>query len=267
MKALASLIGGAAIALAAAGAAQAQETIRIGTEGAYPPYNYTDSDGNLVGFEIDLGNAMCERMGVECEWVAQDWDGIIPALLNERYDLIMAGMSITEERKERIAFSNGYVTTPAYFVGAEDAEWASAETLEEVQSMLDGKSVGVQTATIHANFVDQYLGDAVDVRLYDTQENMELDLSSGRIDAALADFSAWEPFLESDAGADFATFGPRLTGEDYPLFGEGVGVGLRQEDTELRERINAALAELKEDGTMKALSEEHFGYDITMYED
>jgi octopine/nopaline transport system substrate-binding protein len=266
VKTLASLIGGAAIALGVAGAAQAQDVVRIGTEGAYPPYNYTDSDGNLVGFEIDLGNAMCAEMGVECEWVAQDWDGIIPALLNGRYDLIMAGMSITEERKERIAFSNGYVTTPAYMVGPADADFAGVETLDEVREALDGASVGVQTATIHQNFLEEYLGETVEVRLYDTQENLELDLSSGRIDAGLADFSAWQPFLESEEGADFATFGPKLTGADYPVFGEGVGVGMRQDDTELREMVNEALSTLKENGTITELSNEYFGYDITMAE-
>ena len=114
---LTSLVVAAAL-LAAGGTASAQETVRIGTEGAYPPWNETDPAGNLVGFEVDLGNAMCEKMGVTCEWVAQDWDGIIPALLNGRYDLIMAGMSITEERRQAIEFSDGYVTDPAMFVAA-----------------------------------------------------------------------------------------------------------------------------------------------------
>lgn len=125
--------------------------------------------------------------------------------------------------------------------------------------------VGVQTATIHQNFIDQELGDSVELRLYDTQENMELDLSSGRIDAALADFAAWKAFMEKADGEKFDIFGPGLSGTDFPVFGEGVGVGLRKDDTELLERINAALADLKADGTVTVLSNQYFGYDITMF--
>src|SRR5690606_26645382 len=111
-----------AAAMLAAGAVQAQdEVVRIGTEGAYPPFNATDASGELVGFEVDLGRALCERAGVTCEFVAQDWDGIIPALLSGRYDMIMAGMTITDERREQVDFSRGYVTTPAWFVAPSDS--------------------------------------------------------------------------------------------------------------------------------------------------
>ena len=264
MKKWVCLAGGAAMALAAY-SAQAQDIVRIGTEGAYPPWNYMETDGELAGFEIDLANAMCEKMGATCEFVAQDWDGIIPALMNGRYDAIMAGMSITEERRERISFSDGYVTDPAYFVAAISSAMQDAETIDEVKSALDGMVVGVQTATIHQNFIDDELSGTVDLRLYDTQENMELDLATGRIDAALADFAAWKAFFEKDDGAEFDIFGPRLTGQEYPVFGEGVGVGLRKDDTELLERINAALSELKADGTVTVLSNQYFGYDITMF--
>ncbi|MEQ8965428.1 MAG: transporter substrate-binding domain-containing protein [Azospirillaceae bacterium] len=261
-----AITGAILAASMAAAPAAAQDMVRIGTEGAYPPYNYTDSDGNLVGFEIALGNAMCEEMGVECEWVAQDWDGIIPALLNERYDMIMAGMSITDERRERIAFSQPYVADPAYFVAAEDSDYMSAETVEDIKAALEGASVGVQTATIHQNFIEQHLGDSVDMRLYDTQENMELDLTSGRIDAALADGAAWRAFFEREDGGGYGYFGPALTGQEYPVFGEGVGVGLRQEEEALQTMVDEALTVLKEDGTIAELSREYFsGEDITVY--
>ena len=257
-------LAGAMMLAGAAGTAAAQETLRIGTEGAYPPWNFTETDGELAGFEIDLGNAMCERMGVECEWVAQDWDGIIPALLNGRYDMIMAGMSITDERRERIAFSSGYVTDPAFFVSEKDSPLQAAETIEEVREALNGMVVGVQTATIHQNFIEAEI-PGIEVRLYDAQENMELDLATGRIDAGLADNAAWQVFLEKEEGADYATFGPRLTGAEFEVFGEGVGVGTRKEDTELLVRIDAALEELKEDGTVGELSMQYFGYDMAMY--
>ncbi|NNG02777.1 MAG: transporter substrate-binding domain-containing protein [Inquilinus sp.] len=259
-----SLAGGAVLALSAANAS-AQDMLRIGTEGAYPPWNYTEANGELAGFEVDLGNAMCEKMNVTCEFVAQDWDGIIPALMNGRYDAIMAGMSITDERRERISFSTGYVTDPAYFLAPKSSPLQDAETLDQVKAAIDGMTVGVQGSTIHQNFIDEYLAGMVDLKLYDTQENMELDLTAGRIDAALADYAAWRAFFEKSDGAEFDIFGPKLTGSDYPVFGEGVGVGLRQEDDELLEKINAALAALKEDGTITVLSNQYFGYDITMF--
>lgn len=249
----------------ATGSAIAQDVVQIGTEGAYPPWNMTDTAGNLVGFEIDLGNAMCEKMGVTCEWVAQDWDGMIPALLSGRFDLIMAGMSITEERRNAIDFSSGYVTDPAMFTAAKESPLAATTTLEEVKATIEGMTVGVQTATIHQNFLDQEMADLIDIRPYDTQENMELDLASGRIDAALADRAAWEAFLATESGADFTVFGPALNGSEFPVFGEGVGVGVRKEDSELLASVNAAMDALKADGTTKALTEEYFGYDITMY--
>ncbi|MEE8271701.1 MAG: transporter substrate-binding domain-containing protein [Alphaproteobacteria bacterium] len=264
MKKWVCLAGGAAMALAAY-SAQAQDVVRIGTEGAYPPWNYMETDGELAGFEIDLANAMCEKMGATCEFVAQDWDGIIPALMNGRYDAIMAGMSITEERRERISFSTGYVAEPAYFLAANSSPLQEVTTVDELKVAIEGMVVGVQTATTHQNFVDQELGDTVEPRLYDTQENMELDLASGRIDAALADFAAWKAFMEKPDGAGFDVLGPGLGAPEFPVFGEGVGVGLRKDDTELLERINAALAELKADGTMTVLSNEYFGYDITMF--
>lgn len=261
---LTSLVVAAGVMLAA-GNGYAQDTIKIGTEGAYPPWNETDTAGNLVGFEIDLGNAMCEKMAVTCEWVAQDWDGIIPALLNGRYDLIMAGMSITDERRQAIEFSDGYVTDPASFVAAADSDLAAAASLDDVKGAIEGKTVGVQGATIHQNFLDQELAGIIEIRAYDTQENLELDLVAGRVDAALADRAAWEAFFATDSGADFTVFGPPLTGSEFPVFGEGVGVGIRKDDTDLRDKVNEAMAALKADGTVKTLSEQYFGYDITMY--
>ncbi|MEO1248434.1 MAG: lysine/arginine/ornithine ABC transporter substrate-binding protein [Pseudomonadota bacterium] len=261
---LTSLVVAAGLMLAG-GTAYAQDVVKIGTEGAYPPWNETDTAGNLVGFEIDLGNAMCEKMGVTCEWIAQDWDGIIPALMNGRYDLIMAGMSITDERRQAINFSSGYVSDPATFVAAADSDLIAAQSLDEVKGAIEGKAVGVQGATIHQNFLDQEMAGLIDLRTYDTQENLELDLAAGRIDAALADRAAWEAFFATDSGADFTVFGPPFSGSEYPVFGEGVGVGVRKEDSDLLAKVNEAMAALKADGTVKTLSEQYIGYDITMY--
>jgi octopine/nopaline transport system substrate-binding protein len=256
-------LAGAAILMIAAGTAQAQDVLKIGTEGAYPPYNATDASGNLVGFEVDLGRELCKRMAVTCEFVQQDWDGMIPSLLTKRYDAIMAGMSITEERKQQIAFTEGYVTTPAWFVGAKDGPLASAKTLDDVRATLAGKRVGVQRSTIHQNYLEAEF-PGVEIVLYDTVDDTNLDLVNGRIDAGLADSSSWEPFLKSPEGANFDHFGPGLTGADSPIFGEGVGIGLRQDDTALKEKLDAALDSMRADGSLAALSTQWFGYDISI---
>jgi len=254
-----------ALALAAGGAAaQTDGVLRIGTEGAYPPWNFTSPSGELIGFEIDLGNALCERLDVRCEWVAQDWDGMIPALLQGRYDAIMAGMSINDERRQRIAFTHGYATTPAHFVAHVDSPYRELETVEEVIAALDeGAPVSAQVATIHHAFLEQHVPGA-DLRTYETQERLNLDLAAGRVEVGLADSSGWDDFLGSEEGQSFGNFGPGLTGADFAIFGEGVGIGVRPDDTELLARLNAALCEMAEDGSLAALTEEWFGFDASM---
>ena len=257
-----TLAGAAALALVA-GSASAQDVVRIGTEGAYPPWNFTDASGELVGFEMDLAVELCARMEVECEFVAQDWDGIIPALLQGRYDAIMAGMSRTDERREQIAFSNGYADTGASFAAAADSELAGLEDIADIIEALDGAVVGVQVGTIHQNFVEGEIPGA-DLRFYDTQDLLNLDLAAGRVDAGLADVPAWLAFFETPEGEGYTMFGPVLTGADFPYFGEGVGIGLRQDDTELTAAFNEALCSMANDGSLSALATEWFGYDASM---
>jgi lysine-arginine-ornithine-binding protein len=261
MKSWLSLAAAAALVLAA-GTASA-ETLRVGTEGAYPPYNATDASGKLVGFEIDLANELCKRTQMTCEIIQQDWDGMIPALMNKRYDAIMAGMSVTEERLKQIAFSKPYSTTPAWFVGAKDGVLKDAKTLDDIKAALKGKSVGVQRSTIHQNFLEQKI-PGVDVRLYDTQDDLNLDMQNGRIDAGLADSLGWKDFLAGDAGKGYSNFGPGLTGKDDPIFGLGVGIGLRKEDTALKAKLDKALDEVNADGTMTKLSVQWFGFDTSV---
>ena len=274
-----SLALAAALLLAGSAAAQAQDwsTIRIATEGAYAPWNFTTSDGGLAGFEIDLAADLCARMQAECEIVAQAWDGIIPALEAGRYDAIMAGMSITDARREVISFSRAYAVTPGRFVVTKDSPFAEFSTaadyvdlaevsaedeaaIEAIVAAFSGNVIGVQTATTHENFLRTYLGDDVDIRSYDTQENLDLDLQAGRIDAALASMGYWVPLLESDQGSDLVMVGPSFAGG---VFGEGVGVGIRQADTTLVEKFDAAIAEATEDGTISALAEQWFGFDAS----
>jgi octopine/nopaline transport system substrate-binding protein len=257
-----SLIGAAAIVLAA-GTASAEDTLRVGTEGAYPPYNATDASGKLVGFEIDLANALCDRVKMKCEIIQQDWDGMIPALLNKRFDGIMAGMSITPERLKQIGFSSPYSQTPAWFVGAKDGVLKDAKTLDDIKAALKGKTVGVQRSTIHQNFLEQKI-PGIEVRLYDTVDDTNLDLVNGRIDAALGDSLGWAPFLKSPEGQGYAHFGPDLTGKDDPLFGQGVGIGLRKDDTALKAKLDKALGEMNADGSLSKLSVQWFGFDTSV---
>ena len=251
--------------------------IKIGTEGAYPPWNGTNAAGALEGAEIDLAMDLCARMNAECELVAQDWDGIIPALQNGKYDAIMAGMSITSERMEVINFSQGYANEPASFSVLKSSKLAALKSggkvnmdalnststalLDSLKSTLKGSVVGVQGSTTHENFVKQVLGDSVTMKSYDTQENLELDLSVGRIDAALSDQGSMEKFMESDKGKNIAFIGPGLGGGS---FGGGVGVGLRKADTDLLEKFNKAINEARADGSLAKHFSKWFGKDISM---
>ena len=251
--------------------------IKIGTEGAYPPWNGTNAAGELEGAEIDLAADLCARMNAECELVAQDWDGIIPALQNGKYDAIIAGMSITAERMEVINFSQGYANEPASFsvlkssplaalgssgkVNMDALNDTSSALLDSLKETLNGNVVGVQGSTTHENFVKQVLGDSVTMKSYDTQQNMELDLAAGRIDAALCDQGSMEAFMETDGGQDVTFIGPGLGGGP---FGGGVGVGLRKADTDLLEMMNKAIDEARADGTLAEHFSKWFGKDISM---
>ena len=250
--------------------------IKIGTEGAYPPWNGTNAAGELEGAEIDLAADLCSRMNAECEFVVQDWDGMIPALEIGKYDAIMAGMSITEERMVKIDFSIGYMTEPASLSalsssalgtlkapGKLNLDNMDSETkglLATIQSVLAGTTVGVQTSTTHENFLNEYM-DGVDIKVYDTQQNMELDLAAGRIDAALSDKASMQAFAETGAGTRVKLIGPDLFGGS---FGGGVGVGIRKSDSDLTAMFNKAISEANADGSIKRISIKWFGKDISM---
>jgi octopine/nopaline transport system substrate-binding protein len=200
----AALIGTAlasgALATGALAQAKTWSSIKIATEGAYAPYNFMGPGGKLDGFEVELAYKLCERMKAKCEVVQQDWDGIVPALQAGKYDAIMAGMNVTEKRKEVVDFSTPYVREMNGFVVAKDGPLAkladdgvrvdltgdtpeAKKVIDELKPLLKGKAVGVQVSTIHANFMDRYFKDTIDVREYKTTEQHDLDLAAGRIDA------------------------------------------------------------------------------------
>jgi len=228
--------------------------ILIGTEGAYPPFTYTDSNGELKGFEIDLGNEMCKRMNVECTWITQDWDGIIPGLLAQKYDAIIASLYITDERKKKIAFSDKYYKVPARFVVPKDSD------LEISASGLDGKLVGTQRATSFERFMREKM-PGIDLRVYATMDEAYLDLASGRVDAIMADvIGVQSTFLSKPDGEAFEFRGPEYTGAKW--FGYGAGVATRLEDEALAAAFSKAIHEIRADGTYLEMSNEWFGFDI-----
>ena len=252
------------------------DKIKIGTEGAYPPWNSKDAAGNLIGFEVELANELCKIMRHDCTIVEQDWDGMIPALVSRKFDAIMAGMSITDERKKTINFSQGYADEVASLAVMKGSKNAGLKTLSainltsisaEEQDTLDvlvkafkGKTIGVQTATIHQNFLDSGMMGKIKVITYKTQDEVNLDLAAGIIDAALAAAVAFTDYAEK-SGKEVVLTGPTFAGG---AFGNGVGVGIRKGDSELINDFNAAIDKARDDGIISKLAIKHFGFDASM---
>ncbi|MGV3577319.1 MAG: transporter substrate-binding domain-containing protein [Devosia sp.] len=229
----------AVAALALGGSAMAQESIRIATEGAYAPWNFLDDSGKPAGFEIDLGNAICEKAGLTCEWLINDWDSIIPNLLAGNYDLIMAGMSITDERLETIDFTQNYFPPdPSKFVAMTGTEIDFAA--------LSGKRVGVQGGTIQAAYAEENFAADNTVVTFTTADQAMADLAAGNLDTILADGAYLEPVVAASGGA------VAFVGEDI-LIGNGVGGGLRKDDADLKAKLDETLTALKADGTVDEL--------------
>ena len=253
MKLNKNLMGLALAAVAALGLmsapASAAEKIRIGTEGAYPPFNFVDSNGDLQGFDVDIAKALCDRMGAECTFVKQDWDGIIPALLGKKFDAIVASMSITEERQKAVDFTGRYYTNKLQFVGK------TGMAFDTSAAGLKGKSIGAQRATISGDWLEQNRPDA-NIKLYDTQENAYLDLASGRVDGVLADALVNYEWLQSDAGKGFEFKGD-------PVFdGDLIGIAVRKGDGALREKLNKAIDAIVADGTYAKINAKYFPFSI-----
>ena len=254
----------------------ASDKIKIGTEGAYPPWNSKDASGKLIGFEVELAYTLCRYIGKQCEIVEQDWDGMIPALIMRKFDAIMAGMSITAERQKAISFSQGYadevaslavmkgsslegLDTPAG-INLTKPNAAAKKALKTLTSVLAGKTVCVQTATIHQNFLDSGDVGKINVRTYKTQDEVNLDLASGRCDAALAAAVAFSDYAEK-SGKPVVLTGPTFSGG---AFGNGVGVGIRKDDTELLKAFNNAINQARKNGDISRIATKWFGFDASM---
>ncbi|POA82139.1 transporter substrate-binding domain-containing protein [Pseudomonas protegens] len=241
---------GACALVIAASTAQA-ETLKIATEGAYPPFNYVDSNNQLHGFDVDIANALCERMKVECQIVAQDWEGIIPALLAKKYDAVVASMIATDERKKKIAFSNHYYRTPLSVAVPKDSD------ITDAQTNFKGRTVGAQASSTQAIYAEDHYGPAgADVKFYPTLDEANSDLAAGRVDGVIADKFPLLAWAES-AGKDCC----KIIGDVNGTTADA-SIAVRKEDNALRERLNKALDEIVADGTYKQISSRYFAFDI-----
>lgn len=233
-----------AAALAALAVPAQAETVRIGTEGAYAPWNYMNDSGKVDGFEIALGNELCKRAGLTCEWVVNEWDTIIPNLLSGNYDAIMAGMSITDERLQTINFSQDYYPPdPSRYVVANGAK-VDFDNLK-------GLKIGVQGATIQAAYAEKNLGGDNQILSYETADQSIADLSAGNVDVVLADGGYLKPIVSGSNGA-IAFAGPEVS------IGGGVGIGLRKEDTALKDKFDKAISAMKQDGSLNEMIKKWF---------
>ncbi|OLP53238.1 amino acid ABC transporter [Rhizobium rhizosphaerae] len=246
-----TILMAAAVLLAATQLAQAEDTIRIATEGAYPPFNYIDTDGSLKGLDVDIAKALCEEMKAKCTIVQQEWDGMIPALTAKKFDAIVASMSITEERKKKIDFSNKYYVQPLSIGVPKDSK-ITAVTPEAMK----GKTIGAQGSTTQADYAEDHFGKAgAEVKLYPSNDEATADLQNGRLDAMITDKFVLVDWLNK-AGKDCC----KLLG-DVPNTVTEVGIGLRQGDP-LKEKFNAAIDAIVKDGTYTKITRKYFPFDI-----
>ena len=254
---LAGLLAVSAIAFAAhmPFALAEDKVVRIGTEGAYPPFNSINESGQIVGFDIDIGMALCEKMQVKCTVVAQDWDGIIPALVAGKYDVIIASMFITDERKKVVSFTDPYYAAAMTHVTAK-----GSDIKEFTDAALKGKTVGAQSSTTQAAYI-QKMYPSADIRLYKTQDEANLDMANGRLDVMVGDVI---PMLDwttkTEDGKCCEIVGAPIT--DKAFVGDGVGMAVRQEDNDLREKLNKALADILTDGTYKKINDKYFTINV-----
>ncbi|HCS07057.1 MAG TPA: amino acid ABC transporter [Pseudomonas sp.] len=229
--------------------ALAVDKYKVGIEGAYPPFNNKNPSGQVVGFDYDIAMALCAKMKAECEVVTSDWDGIIPALNAKKFDFIVSSLSITEDRKQAVDFTDPYYSNKQQFVAKKGGEFKT-----DIDS-LKSKQLGTQRSTQAATWLEDNVGG--DIKLYDTQENAYLDLTTGRLEGLLADKYAIYGWLKDDpAGKDYEFKGEPINEDDK------VGIALRKGESDLRTKLNLALKEIKEDGTYKKINDKYFPFSI-----
>nr|WP_298374637.1 transporter substrate-binding domain-containing protein [uncultured Halomonas sp.] len=235
------------------------DEVRLAVDVPYEPFEYKTPDGELTGFEIDLGNAACAELDIQCSWVEQAWDGMIPGLLARKYDGIMSSMAITEERARQVLFSEPYYTTPSAWITAKDRDI----NIEDKES-LEGLTVGVQRATLQDRYVSDLYGDVLEVRRYASAGDVIADMQTGRLDLTFMDYPIAEAAIDIDTEqSEFKRISDFIK-EPKKYFGQGVGIAFRKRDKELAEKFNEALATLKENGTYDEIMKKYFSYDVKL---
>lgn len=250
------MIGTLLLGFSLSGVQAAEKVLKIGIEAAYPPFAYKQSDGELAGFDYDIGNALCAQMQVQCKWVEQEYDGLIPSLKVRKVDAILASLSITDERRKAVDFTHPYYRSAARLVMKRGA------VVGDDLSGLQGKRIGVQRASIHDRFASAELQDkGVEVVRYGSQNEVYLDLQAGRLDGTLADDVILDQtFLKTPIGESFAFVGPKLTDPKY--FGDGIGIAVRKGDEALSGQFDQALEQLRANGTYQAINARYFDFDV-----
>ncbi len=247
------------IFLMAVGSVQAKDwkKVRIGIEGAYPPFSSINAQGEPQGFDIDVALALCKEMGASCKLIVQDWDGMIPALLAKKYDAIIASMSITAERKKKVDFTEKYYNSPAKFVAKKGmANFDMAGTKVAIK----GKSIGVQRETIFDRFLTDNYENEITIKRYGTQDEVYLDMLSGRLDMMMGDSIAMtDGFLKKD-GKGFELVGPKYSNPKW--FGDGAGIAIRKGSDDLKMMFNKAIKSIRANGTYQKINDKYFNIDI-----
>jgi len=256
MKTILRMAAAAALTLAGAWSASAEE-VKVGfSPEAYRPFYTQDASGNWEGWEVEIAHAICDQAGLDCVLTPIPWDGLIPALNAKKIDAIINSMSITEERMKEIDFSDKYYNTPTAIIGPKN------ETFDATPEGVKGKILGVQVSTVHAAYAKKHFADvAAEIKEYQTQDEANQDLVAGRIDATQADSIALDAFLKSDEGQACCDL-KGYVAPDLEVLGPGVGAGVRKGDTELKDKINAAIKAIRDSGKYAEITKKYFDFDI-----
>ncbi|WP_397450962.1 transporter substrate-binding domain-containing protein [Pseudomonas sp. NA-150] len=253
MQTYKKLLFAAVVTLAFATNALAVEKLKMGVQAAYPPFNNKDASGQVVGFDVDIGNALCAKMKVECEVVAADWDNIIPALNSNQFNFLISSMSITEERKQLVDFTAPYYSNKLQFIASKAVTLNI--TKDTLQQNLSGKIIGAPRGTLAASWLQDKLADVATIKLYDTQADANTDLAAGHLDTVLADKFVSYEWLKSEVGKSYEFKGSPVLDNDK------IGIAVRKGDP-LLEQLNTALKEIIADGTYKKINDRYFPFSI-----
>ncbi len=255
MKILNKILLSAAVTAGLSLAVAEERPLKIGIEGAYPPFSEVDKDKNLIGFDVDIAKALCEQMQRKCVLKQIDWDGMIPALKSRGIDAIIASMSATPERKKSIDFTDRYYRIPVKLVRKKGS------TVDFNEDAMKGKTIGVQTSTTFDKHMTDLFGKVATIKRYTSNNEALLDLIAGRVDAVAAESLVLQDgFLKKEKGKDFEFFGPDLVDEKY--YGEGIAIGIRQKQEKLKAAFNKAIKDIRANGKYKAINDKYFDIDV-----